>query len=346
MKTHIFRWVLAGILLPLAISACTDNALTVYDGEEALSADVSETRFSVFLVDKPGEVEAVWADITQLTLQGEPGKFSLLAEPTGLIEITALIDGELETLVNGAADIPAGKYTKILAAVGDAVLEDKDGNLYVKGEPDLASIGLDPEADTGVLHCPSCSKQGFKVILPGGQFVIEEGEGNGLVLDFDVTQSFGHSAGKSGKWIMKPVIHAAKVKDDDEDGDLEDEVGEGGSAIHGTVVLNVELPMCGDEQRTLEDFIPTATAQNLKDDEENPIVRSGEVDAEGEFEIEHLAPDIYDMGYMEMVELDGYLLTWGADVTPTPVDVGEDDVEGVVYTIHTAACAEVSISFP
>ena len=64
--------------------------------------------------------------------------------------------------------------------------------------------------------------------LPGG-VTLAEGDDAGVLIDFDIAQSFGHQAEQSGKWVMHPVI-LGKVDDpgaietkDDADDDYPDE---------------------------------------------------------------------------------------------------------------------------
>ena len=74
-----------------------------------------------------------------------------------------------------------------------------------------------------------------QALLPrdGGEpaliFAAEDGE-TILITDFDVSQSFGHERGHSGRWVMHPVIRCSSLR----------EVGE----VAGTVTLagGVELP--------------------------------------------------------------------------------------------------------
>lgn len=330
------RKLATGLLLLLA-AGCAEGPTSVNQGNLGLLTE--RTSLSVFLTDGPGNVDAVWADIEKLTIEGQPGKIDLLDGPTGLIEVTELINGQLEQLVN-AADLPAGKYTRLMAVIGDAVLLADDGSVYVKGNPNLEAV-LDPAIipeTLGALVCPSCTSSGFKIILPGGQTVLEEGAA-ALVLDFDIRQSFGDGAGASGEWVMDPVIHATKVKDQDADGDiLDDLILE--PALSGTVVFS-DFPLvlaCATHTPTLQDFVPTATARTLVDDVGQSIVRTAVVDASGSFEIRPLAGDVYDLDFVHTIDLGDATLQFDATVSPLSADATLGPVEGVTYTVSSIMC--------
>ena len=323
MDFKTIRGAAAALLLPVAFAACdsTDDPFEV-GGDATLS---------VYLTDAPGDVEAVWVEITEVTLRGGGEEVVLLDESTGLIEVTTLVSTAQEIVDD--ADIPAGTYGMLNLRLGGVVLETVDGDVYVMGGAEHPE-GLEA---TGDLHCPGCSQSGLKVQLHG---VEVDGGDNALVLDFDVSQSFGRLRGQSGRWVMHPVIHTAFAEDGEDDEDLDGDT----RSIQGTVALadGVTLPECpAGTARSLEDFVPQATAATLIDDAGAAVVRSGEVDGDGEFEIDFVSPDDYALGFDPTVELEGFDLTFEATVDPASVTVGDDDVDGVVYTVTGASCAAV-----
>jgi hypothetical protein len=186
-----------------------------------------------------------------------------------------------------------------------------------------------------VLQCPSCAQSGLKIKVQGDAPELEEGEDAILLLDFDVSESFGHRAGQSGRWIMHPVVHASWVE-----APL--------SAIRGTVVIPANaqgaplftVPQCpAGTARSLTDFVPRATAQSLNDAQGNDVVRTGTVAANGTFAISPVDPDTYTMGFNETL-LGGSKLVWTGTVAPTQVTVTAGaDVTGVTYTLASATCA-------
>jgi hypothetical protein len=55
---------------------------------------------------------------------------------------------------------------------------------------------------------PSLGQSGLKVSFPSTDLAITTDQD--LLVDFDVSQSFGHVAGNSGNWVMHPVIKGAQ----------------------------------------------------------------------------------------------------------------------------------------
>lgn len=322
MKHSIARWMAMALVLPLALAACES-------GDDALGLQDGEARLSVYLTDAPaGDVANVWVIVEEITLMGDEGPIVLLNEPTDLINLTELVGVATPLVVD--ATIPEGAYGQLRFRIENAVLETEAGEVYVLGGAEHPD-GLDA---TGTLLCPSCSQSGLKVALHGME--ITEGDGD-LVLDFDVSQSFGHQAGKSGKWVMRPVIHSSYYPDDD--------MGEDGVSIEGQVVLadGVEIPACPEgTPRDLTAFVPWATAATLTDDEGAAVVRTGSVDEDGEFEINFLAPDTYTLGYAGSIEFVDYALVFTATVDPAEAVVADEDVEGVLYTVTAASCEAIS----
>lgn len=310
----------------LLLSAALFAAACGEEGPTDLGPDAA--ALSVYLTDAPGEVEAVWLEILSASLEGDEGSVPLLGESTGLIEVTDLV-GRAREIVDDAV-VPKGRYGRLSLVIGGAVLETSDGGVYTR-EGAAHPAGLEP---SGTLMCPSCSQSGLKVQLHG---VEVGGDDHALVLDFDVSQSFGHQAGNSGRWIMRPVIHTDFDRED-EDGRLD------GESIEGTVTLaeGVQIPACpGDAARGLDDFIPTAVARNLTNDDGLMVIRSGNVDEDGEFEIDYLADDVYEMSYVPAIDFEGAALVFEAGVWPAEVTVQGEDVEGVAYRITAASCVPI-----
>lgn len=322
MRYTWMRWTLPALVLPLTIVACEDGEDL---GVEPLPDEGA--RVSLYLTDAPGDVEAAWVQIDHVYLQGEGGPVTLLDEPTDLIELTALV-GVAQALAD-EVEIPEGAYSQLRMVLGGAVLEATDGTVYTMGgaeHPGGLSAG-------GELMCPSCEQSGLKALLAGGEVTFEEGSTT-LVLDFDVARSFGHRAGKSGKWMMRPVIHTTAMRD-----------GPDGNAIEGTVALGdgVVLPECpAGTARSLEDFIPTATSLTLVDGEGEPIVRSGSVDDSGAFTIGFVPMGEWSMGWVGSLDLTDQALTFEASVEPDEVEIEPgSDVEGVTYTVTGASCEAI-----
>ena len=224
------RWQFLALLLSLVVAGCDDSIISIISPISPISPTDDDsivpptdatvaTKLSIFLKDDPGDVDIVWVQVDDVVLVGQGAPISLLDEPTDLINLTELVDVAV-ALVEGVAVEP-GLYTQVRFVLGGAVLLAGDGNVYGYGDVE-APPGLEI---TGDLTCPSCSQSGIKVQLPGG-VTLAEGDDAGVLIDFDIAQSFGHQAGQSGKWVMHPVIlgkvddpGAIETKDDADDDD-------------------------------------------------------------------------------------------------------------------------------
>ncbi len=291
---------------------------------------------SVYLTDAPGDVADVWVEVVDVVLiGGEDGPLSLLDEPTELISLLDLRDST-HVLVHDY-EVDPGEYEQIRFVIGGAVLETVGGAVYAK-DGATHPHGLDA---TGTLQCPSCSQTGIKVRIPGPLELHEEE--NGVLLDFDVADSFGRQAGQSGMWVMRPSIQGALASPQEIEG--------GGvfGSVMGSVALGtdaagepVTLPECGGVERTLADFVPVATATSLVDGDGDALRFSGEVDLAGGFRIDVLGADLYELGYRSELILEGWRLDWSAEVEPEAVAVEPGvEVAGVSYSVTGASCEEL-----
>jgi hypothetical protein len=306
----------ASLLLTLAAAACSS-------GDPAMPGS-DQARLTVRLTDAPGDVAAAWVEITRIYLQGNEGAVDLLDEPTDLIELTELVGTSV--VLAEDVELEPGSYGQLRFVIGGAVLEAKDGRVYsLDGAQHPGGLPA-----TGELHCPSCQQSGLKVILPGDAFELEEGETT-VTLDFDVSESFGHRAGNSGRWIMRPTIHGTWVAG-----------GDGmGALVTGTVALaqDVVIPACpAGQPRSLEDFVPRATSTTLVDEEGTLLVRNGVTGADGVFVLGPLPVDSWGLGHLAALALDGADLVFEATVTPSQVVIDSGNVTGVSYLITSATC--------
>jgi hypothetical protein len=263
----------------------------------------------------------------------------LLDQPTGLIELTALVDTTKALAL--AVPVQPGQYNELRIIVGGAVLQTKEGKVYTFGSVTPPS-GL---ASTGQLECPVCSQSGIRVVL---DVRLKEGSSD-LVLDFDVGQSFGRDT-RSGKWVLKPIIralHAARERgDDDDDDDDDDDEEDRFASIEGRVTLGgtptATIPQCPAGRRhTLENFVPTVTASTLKDADGTAVVATGHTEEDGDFKIRRLRADRWKLGFKtETVVSDaGHKLRFAGTVVPqdTTVSAGKE-IKGVRYTITSITC--------
>ncbi len=303
------------------------------DSDNDPASPDGDARLSIHLTDAPGDVERAWVEIVEVTFRANGEAVRFIPEMTELIELTELLD--LTHLLVEEQEIDPGTLTELRLVVGDAVLESKSGDVYVLGDPELPD-GL---VATGELQCPSCQQSGIKIKVSNDEIGLDGGE-SVLLLDFDVAQTFGHRAGNSGRWVMHPVVHATLVV-----GDAVDDIDSVLDDLQGVVVLastEVEIPQCPvGIDRSVEDFLPTATAQTLVDGDGLPIVRAGAVDPAGDFSMGGMEADMYSLGYVAEFDYGTDVLAFDASVSPSAVTVAGDLVDGIVYTINGATCTPI-----
>lgn len=203
----------------------------------------NEGTVSILLTDNPGDFQSATVTITDIYLQGspttdEPGERVHLLDAPVTTDLLTLAN-DVDELV-GAKVVPAGTYGQLRFVVdgGMIVVENQDGSTST-----FATQGYtvpDTVAVDGTLKCPSCAQTGIKVTLEGGLQVNSDAQV--VVVDFDVSETFGHEAGNSGMWVMHPTLKATQF---DLTGDL---------AVNAALADSVSLPTLADHQVTLADF--------------------------------------------------------------------------------------------
>ncbi|HEX3234115.1 MAG TPA: DUF4382 domain-containing protein [Gemmatimonadales bacterium] len=166
------------------------------------------TALSIKLKDAPGEVQHAVVTIAGINLMGGSGKVVLTSVPVTTDLLT--LASSTADLVSGV-DVPSGTYTELRFLISGACLAVENDS----GESDIyATDGYDATpcggAATGVLQAPSFSQSGLKVTMDAGALTLAPGE-KILLVDFDVSQSFGQAAGQVGKWVMHPVITGGEL---------------------------------------------------------------------------------------------------------------------------------------
>ncbi len=339
LGNRLFVGVMAGAMA-VALNSCSANS----------TAPEGEGRVSILLTDAPGDLEHAWIQITGIYLQGwsdhhendgdgdshghtgtnGPGaagpeessdgsRVWLLDEPTGWIDLLELSDATMELIKDVA--VPAGHYSQLRFVLGDVVIVDTEAKVFATSTADLSELPGELTAN-GLAHCPSCDRSGLKVRLPGGGVVLGE-ETTIIVVDFDVSQTFGRERGNSNRWVMHPVLIATDFAV--------------AGTIAGTVMeaSDVTLPDCGSRSVTVQDFVPLAS------DSEGD--KSGTVNSDAEFTISFLTPGNYTLGFLTPVEIDvdGTLwsVTFEASAEPEAVTVELGQVSTADYTITAASCS-------
>lgn len=185
------------LLLALPMAACDD------------STDTQFGTVSIQLTDAPGEAVAeAWVTITDIYLQEESGENDPVGSRHYLLE-NADETHELLSLANDVADLVVGQevgtgtYGQLRIVMSGGCIVTDTGSVY-------ATTGYtECGAADGLLNMPSFAETGAKVNLNGLEVT---GGQQILLLDFDVSDSFGQEAGGSGMWVMQPVIHASEIE--------------------------------------------------------------------------------------------------------------------------------------
>lgn len=163
---------------------------------------------TIKLTDAPGDFKAAVVTISEVYLQGQGGKTVLSNEATTTNLVTLAQD--TKDIVKDAV-VPEGKYSELRFVISGAYIEveQEDGSTAIYATSnDYAGL---PEGATvaGILQTPSFSTSGVKVKLDGDVEVT--GEQKVILVDFDVSQSFGKDRGLGDKWVMKPVIKGGEM---------------------------------------------------------------------------------------------------------------------------------------
>ena len=278
-------------------------------------------RLRVMLTDAPGDLAEAFVKIDQIVLvrsdadstnENAPGRIELTPDVTGFIDLLDLSGGDVLEILD-EDDIPEGTYSQVRLVIDEAYVELKDGRVFATSG---ATLPAGVTAD-GTLRCPSCASSGYKVKFSQGGLVIAD---NSIItIDFDAGQSFGHQAGNSGQWIMKPVLRATSTT-----------VRLG--RITGNVALatGVTIPACGATTNTVSVFKPLAVM--------GTDTLSGTTTEAGVFNIT-AAPGTYTAGFVKDITFtNGDSLTFTATATPATVTVLQADSVKTNYQITAATC--------
>lgn len=163
-------------------------------------------KISVMLTDAPGDVKAAVVTISEIDLQGSGGSVVLMNTPVTTDLLT--LANSTAQLVNDAV-VPAGSYTQLRFVITGGYVAVDDGNggtsIYASS-PTYAGLPAGAQV-AGTLQMPSYGQSGLKVNLPGGAVSLTNAQ-KVVLVDFDVSRSFGQQSGASGQWTMHPVLTA------------------------------------------------------------------------------------------------------------------------------------------
>lgn len=316
MLPKLTRW--TPLALVLALAACQDSSPTALEESDATMRPAGAGKgFTLLLTDAPGDLEAAVVTISQVTLQGSGQPIELLDAPfTGdLLDLR----NEFAALVRGF-DLPAGSYSQLRVIIDGAYIEaeTENGTTICASSPDYEGLPAGVSADC-TLHMPSMGTSGLKINLPGGRLDIGEGE-TIVMLDFDASKSFGHQAGRSGRWVMHPVIKATNV------------------TFGGNLLARIQLgsgivlPVIGTDTIRLSSF--TALLTPAGGGTPVPVTFS---DANGDGIYEALFKGIAPGTYTLSLTGPAGLITTFSPTLPLTVTVGERQTTTQLITLASAA---------
>jgi Domain of unknown function (DUF4382) len=163
------------------------------------------TALSVRLKDASGDVQHAFVTITEVDLLGTGGTQVLTSTPVTTDLLTLATD--VLPLVQDV-EVPSGTYHELRFKINGACLAVDDGSggsaIYATDGYDSTLCGGEP---TGTLRAPSFGQSGLKVKMTGDALVLDT-PSKILLVDFDVTQSFGHEA---NGWVMHPVVTGGEI---------------------------------------------------------------------------------------------------------------------------------------
>jgi hypothetical protein len=198
-KTFRAAVLLAALALPALACSNDDNT----------GPDNGTTQLTVKLTDADGGINAAVVTVSEVYLvgSGDESHVSLTTTPVtvNLVDLA----NSTHTLVDGK-DIANGAYTELRFVITGGYVEvanPEGGTSIYASSPDYAGLPAGATV-TGQLQMPSLAESGLKVDLPTEDLALDGGTET-LLLDFDVSQSFGAAAGNSGMWVMHPVIKGA-----------------------------------------------------------------------------------------------------------------------------------------
>ena len=304
---NLYR-LLAATLLVGGMTACGDGT------------DLQQSTLSILLTDAPGDFHQAIVTIERIELVGESenqdGPGLVLRDVPVTIDLLTLVN-DVTTLVDEFT-VSDGTYSQLRFIIPGAciVVEEDDGSTLT-----YASAGYDEcGAADGSLQLPSFAQTGIKVNLPGGSVAIT-GEQKILLVDFDVSQSFGRQAGNSGRWVMSPSIKAT------------DFLLTASITASVSVADTVSFPDVAGQPVTLADFVLEATDASGDPEGAAPLT---DPDGDGVFEATFQFLDPAEGPFSLSLAHDSLAVT--TDL-PSPVTVevtsGQDSSESVEVTSAT-----------
>lgn len=303
MKIRAFTTLLLGSLL-LGAAGC--------DSTSPESGSVS-----IKLTDAPGDFVKAVVTIDQIYLQaGEnaDGDRVVLRDEDVTVDLLTLANATADLVSD--AQVPGGTYSQLRFVITGAYIEVEDatgGTSIYASSPTYPGLPAGSPVD-GTLTMPSFAQTGIKVNLPGGAVELE-GETKVLLVDFDVSRSFGQQAGTSGMWVMSPVLDASEF------------VAAGSIAVSVSKSSSVTLP----EGTTVDQF--KAVLKTSEGSEEELALTDGDNNGTFTGTFLHVAPGSYTLDLVKPEAVTSFT----TDVTrPVSLTVGSGQALSHAFVITAA----------
>jgi hypothetical protein len=263
-------------------------------------------QFSVKLTDAPGPFTAAVVTISEVSLLGTGGKVILSSTPT-TVNLLDLQNATLDLVKD--AEVPTGTYQELRLVITGGYVQLTDGTIFASS-PNYAGLPQGATV-TGQLQMPSLAQSGLKVTLPASALSVT-GPQKIVLIDFNVSQSFGHDAGSSDSWVMHPVIKGADIQTT------------GSVAVSLTLANGVTLPQVNGKQVTLADFSATLGTETMA------------LDANGHATFQFVVPDTYPLSFTGPAGVTFVTDPVATSATPIQVTVPSGQAVSVSATITSA----------
>lgn len=302
--TRLGAVIACAALAPLA--GCNDSPTTA-----------GSPRLSILLTDAPGDFEKAVVTISEIYLQGEGGRLTLMSTPvtTNLLDLA----NSTATLVSDAV-VPAGSYGELRFVITGGYIEvetENGGTEIYASSPNYSGLPAGAQV-AGQLQMPSFAQSGLKVKLEGDGLTLAD-ERKIMLVDFDVSQSFGREAGNAGRWVMHPVLTGAEIQ--------------ASASLSVTAVLGAGVvmptPTGGSAVATLAQV--NAVLRNADGGEEKALLTDANADGTFEVNFAYVLPGSYTVD----LELAGVTLTT-LPGKPAPVSLVSGASAAVAFTITAA----------
>jgi hypothetical protein len=214
------------------------------------------------------------------------------------------------------------QLSELRFVISDAYIEVDNGDgttsIYASS-PTYAGLPVGAQVD-GNLQMPSMGTSGLKVKLPSGGLTVSSGGSTIMVVDFDVSQSFGQKAGNSGQWVMHPVVHATDIQ------------LTGSATVTLALDPSVTLPIINNVQTTLADFTVTYTgADNIP---RTAAFTDPDIDGVFSADLLYVAPGSYTV---DIVPPAGINVFTTSPAEPAALTVQADNTVTLAFTVTAAS---------